>query len=81
MALHHWPNTGQLSHDIAHRVVPATPVSSAVSSDSAWYLTAKPHDEHHFRGDFVISEKVQQEWQREDVHRSAKKNQDLWTEW
>lgn len=55
--------------------------SSRVDSESELDLTTKPHDEHHLRGDFVISEKVQQERQREDVHRSAKKNQDLQTEW
>lgn len=43
-------------------------------------LTAKPHDEHHFGGDLVISEEVQQEGQREDVHRSPQKDQNLQTE-
>lgn len=43
-------------------------------------LTTEPHYEHHLRGDLVVSEKVQQERQREDVHCSAKKNQDLQVE-
>lgn len=43
-------------------------------------LTTKPHDEHHFRCDLVISEEIQQEGQREDVHRSSQKNQNLRTE-
>lgn len=42
-----------------------------------YYLTTKPHDEHHLWRNLVISEKVQQERQRENVDCSAKKNQDL----
>lgn len=42
-----------------------------------YLLTTKPHDEHHFGCDLVVSKKVQQEWQREDVDRSAQENQDL----
>lgn len=41
------------------------------------HLTTEPHDKHHFGCDFVISEKVQQERKRKDIHSSTKKNQDL----
>lgn len=51
-----------------------------LSKKRLYPLTAKPHDEHHFGGDLVISEEVQQEGQREDVHRSSQENQNLRTE-
>lgn len=35
-------------------------------------LTTKPHDEHHLRRDFMITEEIQEVGKRENVHRSAK---------
>lgn len=35
-------------------------------------LTTKPHDEHHLRCDFMITEEIQEVGKRENVHRSGK---------
>lgn len=41
------------------------------------FLTTEPHDEHHFGGDFMISEEVEQKGEREDIHSPTDKNQNL----
>ena len=43
----------------------------------SYWLTAEPHDEHHLRTDLGFPEEVEQEGQREDVHGSPKKHQEL----
>ena len=42
-------------------------------------LTTKPHDEHHLRGDFMITEEIQEVGERENVHRSAEQHKHLLT--
>lgn len=43
-------------------------------------LTTEPHDEHHFGGDFMISEEVEHEGEGEDIHSPTNKNKNLWQE-
>lgn len=34
------------------------PLKNKKQEEKKQYLTTKPHDEHHFRSDFMVSEKV-----------------------
>lgn len=60
------------------RVVPLYEASSLDPLFKA-ELTTKPHDEHHLRCDFMISEEIQEVGKRENVHRSAKQDKHLLT--
>lgn len=40
-------------------------------------LTTKPHDKHHFGGDFMITEKVEQVGKWKNIHCSTKQNKYL----
>lgn len=40
-------------------------------------LTTEPHDEHHLRSDFMVTEEIQEVGEGENVHRSTKQHKHL----